>query len=1036
MKTKFYTLHHLVTLNLLILLLLLSVSWQTKAQGWLTITEEESGLCETYFDNNAIEQTADGGYLTVNLFRELGVNKIRLYKLDQDGEELWTKVIQSAHSIYIGDITASPDSTFVIVGAMELPGSTVGYCLKIENNGNFVWEKLIPVVGKSLYFNDITISNDNEYILAGFTRDSLNYALHSQVQKLDINGNTQWASTYLTHEGIGNAVAQGHDNSIVVACAKAQSNGRYGLLLKYTATGVLEWDITNTFDKLEFIGVIPIDGDYYVAASAPYETVSRISKIDLNGINIWSRQLIPTVKLSGIRLFNDGIFAYGRRNASPWAAKLDTINAAYIWIKTLNNSDEFNSGVVTNNGELVCSSLRDASQPTQVFNGGNYSMTFNYYCPGYSCSFDCVSLEVIPNLPESPPYTYLWSDGGTSQYLNEKPENQTYYLTVTSTAGNEYTAQLTTLPRVSREFQICKIGENGTIFNNRIIGNVYNDSSLNCTFDNGETPLNNWTINVSGNNNNLTTLTDSYGNYSFELDSGVYEVSATLPNQLFEACNTAIPVTVTYHDTIAVELPMKPTLDCPSLNLSIKAGLSRRCMNSWYHFKYCNQGTKDATNSFIEVTFDTTQTVVSSSIPWSSQSGNTYTFQLGLIQQNNCGTLAVVVLNSCSLIRGQAMCTFAQIYPDSLCFPPESTWDGSITEVGAFCEQDSVRFEIKNTGLNPMSKTLDYFVVEDNVILKSGLFQLNPNETKLEKFIANGSTYRIYASQAPGYFPPDYHPTAAIEGCGVNSNGAFSIGFINDFPITDNTNFAVEHCHVVVGPTDPNDKSAMPEGVGIEHIINQNIDLDYLIRFQNVGTDTAFNVVIRDTLSEHLDITSLQQGASSHNYRLDIVGYNILKFTFPDIQLVDSLANEPASHGFVSFKISQQDSLPLGTMIYNSAAIYFDYEAPVITNQTYHEVGEYFIQISTPTETLEQQTAASVKVFPNPFNEYADIVLSHPSLAIKTISICDAMGRKILTAPLENNSYRIYKNQLPVGVYFFTISDQQQLVKSGKLIIN
>jgi len=88
--------------------------------------------------------------------------------------------------------------------------------------------------------------------------------------------------------------------------------------------------------------------------------------------------------------------------------------------------------------------------------------------------------------------------------------------------------------------------------------------------------------------------------------------------------------------------------------------------------------------------------------------------------------------------------------------------------------------------------------------------------------------------------------------------------------------------------------------------------------------------VIRDTLSEFLDVTSIQQGASSHPYQLEILEYNILKFTFANINLVDSVTNEPESHGFVSFRISQLDSLPLGTVIHNSAAIFFDYEPPVI----------------------------------------------------------------------------------------------------------
>ena len=63
---------------------------------------------------------------------------------------------------------------------------------------------------------------------------------------------------------------------------------------------------------------------------------------------------------------------------------------------------------------------------------------------------------------------------------------------------------------------------------------------------------------------------------------------------------------------------------------------------------------------------------------------------------------------------------------------------------------------------------------------------------------------------------------------------------------------------------------ATPEGVKAEHYIWPGTELDYKIRFQNTGNDTAFTVVIRDTLPDWLDVATFRAGATSHAYEWDI----------------------------------------------------------------------------------------------------------------------------------------------------------------------
>lgn len=128
---------------------------------------------------------------------------------------------------------------------------------------------------------------------------------------------------------------------------------------------------------------------------------------------------------------------------------------------------------------------------------------------------------------------------------------------------------------------------------------------------------------------------------------------------------------------------------------------------------------------------------------------------------------------------------------------------------------------------------------------------------------------------------------------------------------------------VVTGAFDPNDKTAL----GTPTID----DVDYLIRFQNTGTDTAFTVVVVDTLASYFEPMSIHLITASHPYKLTI-DKRILTFTFNKILLPDSIVNEKASHGFVRFKIKPQSWVTWAINTTNKAAIYFDYNEPIITN--------------------------------------------------------------------------------------------------------
>lgn len=178
------------------------------------------------------------------------------------------------------------------------------------------------------------------------------------------------------------------------------------------------------------------------------------------------------------------------------------------------------------------------------------------------------------------------------------------------------------------------------------------------------------------------------------------------------------------------------------------------------------------------------------------------------------------------------------------------------------------------------------------------------------------------------------HTTAAVPPA-LNYDDTLTVTALIDSTgdLTSANNYDILK-QVVVGSFDPNDKLENHAGSISAGDLNSNKPLVYTIRFQNTGTDTAFNIVIRDTLDAKLDWSSLEMIGASHPYTLSVKNGNILTWTFANILLVDSNRNEPASHGYISYRIKVKPGWTIGDKIRNKASIYFDFNLPVETNTT------------------------------------------------------------------------------------------------------
>ncbi len=343
-------------------------------------------------------------------------------------------------------------------------------------------------------------------------------------------------------------------------------------------------------------------------------------------------------------------------------------------------------------------------------------------------------------------------------------------------------------------------------------------------------------------------------------------------------------------------------------------------------------------------------------------------FDLGDLPALECGNISITVFASCEAEMGQTHCVAVTATPNAPCPAPDEAWSGATVNVTGECTEEGTVFRIQNTGTATMTVPLQYIIVEDGVMLNTAPTQgpvLAAQEIlTVELPDDEGSTYFIQTNQEP-FSPGFVLPTAFLEGCSSTPGGTFSFGFTNLLFDGDDQDWYDQLCLPNTGAFDPNDKRAVPVGYGDDHNILPETPLEYTIRFQNTGTDTAFTVVLRDTLAASLDLATLRLGAASHDYTFALDSSGTLEIDFLDIMLPDSNVNLAASQGFITYTIAPRAGLPLQTRIENTAAIYFDFNDPIITNTTFHTIDTNFIRISTGLQT-PAVSYARLSVFPNP----------------------------------------------------------------------
>lgn len=218
---------------------------------------------------------------------------------------------------------------------------------------------------------------------------------------------------------------------------------------------------------------------------------------------------------------------------------------------------------------------------------------------------------------------------------------------------------------------------------------------------------------------------------------------------------------------------------------------------------------------------------------------------------------------------------------------------------------------------------------------------------------------------------------------------------------------------------DPNDKTAVPVGDGPDHLTPMDSTLSYTVRFQNTGTIPAENVVIADQLDPALDAQSMQLIAASHPVHAFIDPAGQMTFSFENIQLPAESDDEPASHGFVRFRVAPLGGLPDMTAVHNTADIHFDANPAIVTNTTLNTLTYGLVGM----EDLHEP--AQISVVPNPAIGSATVYLGEALQGRVAVSMIDTEGREVRRVLRQSNTVVIDRGALPDGIYLLRATDER-----------
>ncbi|MBD3233710.1 MAG: T9SS type A sorting domain-containing protein [candidate division Zixibacteria bacterium] len=245
----------------------------------------------------SIQQTTDGGYITVGRSSSYGAGGLDYYlvKLDVDGDTLWSRTYGGAENEFANCVLQTSDGGYILAGFSDSygPGNGDYYVVKTDEIGDTIWTRAYGFPTKGDYAVSVVENLNSEYIVIGYQWIVTGY--DTWAIKLDSSGDSLWSRTFdYDQTDVVRGFKDTNDGGYIIAGYRGTSENLDFCLIKTDAELNVEWTNTYGGGMKEYAQAVAVteDGGYLIAGykrdDSGFSDIYLV-RTDQNGGTLWEK---------------------------------------------------------------------------------------------------------------------------------------------------------------------------------------------------------------------------------------------------------------------------------------------------------------------------------------------------------------------------------------------------------------------------------------------------------------------------------------------------------------------------------------------------------------------------------------------------------------------------------------------------------------------------------------------------------------------------------------------------------------------------